>query len=194
MTTELLRQALVLMQAASKSGDPGAISLAAQLTGAAPCKDCGYVNFKCRCQPAPATNRTHCRCEWEGDIQVQQCTLHAAHVDAIHEWAERAKAAEAAQPAPVPDKATPDYVTTIEVLRARIAALESAAPVPMTATETRAELWNLAVRKGLVTVHSSLVDERNYGTKVSWIQGHDKACDISNDAAAHGIAASGGQK
>lgn len=44
--------ALVLMQAAAKSGDPGSISLAAQLAGAAPCKDCGYVNFKCRCQPA----------------------------------------------------------------------------------------------------------------------------------------------
>ena len=41
--------ALVLLQAASKSGDPGAISLAAQLAGAAPCKDCGYVNVKCRC-------------------------------------------------------------------------------------------------------------------------------------------------
>lgn len=46
--------ALVLLQAASKSGDPGAISLAAQLAGAAPCKDCGYVNFKCRCAPATA--------------------------------------------------------------------------------------------------------------------------------------------
>jgi hypothetical protein len=45
--------ALVLLQAAAKSGDPGAISLAAQLAGAAPCKDCGYVNFKCRCEPAP---------------------------------------------------------------------------------------------------------------------------------------------
>lgn len=45
--------ALVLLQAASKSGDPGAISLAAQLAGAAPCTDCGYVNFKCRCA-APA--------------------------------------------------------------------------------------------------------------------------------------------
>jgi hypothetical protein len=48
---------------------------------------------------------THCNCLWEGDIQVQQCTLHAAHVDAIHEWAERAQAAEAklsAAPVPVP--------------------------------------------------------------------------------------------
>jgi hypothetical protein len=45
-----------------------------------------------------------CNCRWEGEVQVQQCTLHQAHVDAIHEWAERAKAAEAklkAQPAPV---------------------------------------------------------------------------------------------
>jgi hypothetical protein len=36
-----------------------------------------------------------CNCRWVGDVQTQQCTLHEAHVDAIHEWAERAKAAEA---------------------------------------------------------------------------------------------------
>lgn len=36
-----------------------------------------------------------CSCRWNGEAQVQQCTLHAAHIDAIHEWAERAKAAEA---------------------------------------------------------------------------------------------------
>jgi len=35
-----------------------------------------------------------CNCRWDGETQVQQCTLHEAHVDAIHEWAERAKAAE----------------------------------------------------------------------------------------------------
>ena len=35
-----------------------------------------------------------CNCRWDGAVQVQQCTLHGAHVDAIHEWAERAKAAE----------------------------------------------------------------------------------------------------
>lgn len=67
---------------------------------------------------------------------------------------------------------------------------EKAAPVPLTDTETHAELWKLAVRKGLVTVRSELIDPRNHGTRVSWMQGHDKACDISNDAAAHGIAAS----
>jgi len=37
----------------------------------------------------------HCACEFDGDTCVTQCKLHAAHVDAIHEWAERAKAAEA---------------------------------------------------------------------------------------------------
>jgi hypothetical protein len=36
-----------------------------------------------------------CCCRWDGDVLVQQCTLHEAHVDAIHEWAERAKSAEA---------------------------------------------------------------------------------------------------
>ena len=36
-----------------------------------------------------------CNCRWEGETQVQQCTLHEAHVEAIHEWAERAKTAEA---------------------------------------------------------------------------------------------------
>jgi hypothetical protein len=51
----------------------------------------------------PAVQQT-CNCRWDGEVQVQQCTLHQAHVDAIHEWAERAKAAEAklkAQPSPV---------------------------------------------------------------------------------------------
>ena len=41
--------AFVLLGAASKSGDEGAMRLAAQLAGAAPCEVCGYVNFKCRC-------------------------------------------------------------------------------------------------------------------------------------------------
>lgn len=71
-----------------------------------------------------------------------------------------------------------------------IAASPQPAPVPLTDTETHAELWKLAVRKGLITVRSELIDPRNHGTRVSWMQGHDKACDISNDAAAHGIAAS----
>lgn len=39
---------------------------------------------------------TTCNCRWDGETQVQQCTLHEAHVAAIHEWAERAKTAEKA--------------------------------------------------------------------------------------------------
>lgn len=45
--------------------------------------------------PAQTPPLTTCNCRWDGDKQVQQCTLHEAHVDAIHEWAERAKSAEA---------------------------------------------------------------------------------------------------
>lgn len=45
---------------------------------------------KALAEPAQAT----CNCRWEGGTQVQQCTLHEAHVAAIHEWAERAKTAE----------------------------------------------------------------------------------------------------
>lgn len=49
--------------------------------------------------PAPQALTT-CNCRWDGETQVQQCTLHEAHVDAIHEWAERAKTAEAKLLAP----------------------------------------------------------------------------------------------
>jgi hypothetical protein len=47
-------------------------------------------------QAALAQREQTCNCRWVGDVQTQQCTLHEAHVDAIHEWAERAKTAEAA--------------------------------------------------------------------------------------------------
>lgn len=46
-----------------------------------------------------------------------------------------------------------------------------------------AELWRLAVRKGLITVHSERMVETDHGTRCSWIQGYDKAVDISNEAA-----------
>lgn len=68
--------ALVLLQAASKSGDPGAISLAAQLAGAAPCTDCGYVNFKCRCA-APADTRKLCTCDGAGRGPGRACVVQA---------------------------------------------------------------------------------------------------------------------
>jgi len=45
--------------------------------------------------PVPEPVFKPCSCRWKGEEQVQQCTLHAAHIEAIHEWAERAKAAEA---------------------------------------------------------------------------------------------------
>lgn len=55
---------------------------------------------------------TTCNCRWDGEKQVQQCTLHEAHIDAIHEWAERAKTAEAKlsaqQAKPQPDDHFPD--------------------------------------------------------------------------------------
>ena len=63
----------------------------------------------------PAAQQT-CNCRWDGEVQVQQCTLHEAHVDAIHEWAERAKAAEAklkAQPAPVQEAAALEALVMI---------------------------------------------------------------------------------
>lgn len=66
-------------------------------------------------QPAQQT----CNCRWEGEVQVQQCTLHESHLLAIHEWAGRAKAAEAKlaqQPAPVgePTKAMIDAAERID--------------------------------------------------------------------------------
>ena len=61
---------------------------------------------------------TTCNCRWNGVDQVQSCELHEAHVDAIHEWAERAKTAERAllsaspttpaQPEPKPSSALTD--------------------------------------------------------------------------------------
>jgi hypothetical protein len=55
-----------------------------------------------------------CNCRWDGEVQVQQCTLHEAHVDAIHEWAERAKTAEkklAAITEPVQEPVASIYIT-----------------------------------------------------------------------------------
>ena len=60
----------------------------------------------------------------------------------------------------------------IERLRAEVAGLQ-----------IKADLFDLAVRKGLLSVHSELIDPRNHGTRCSWLEGHAKACDISNNAA-----------
>lgn len=51
MTTPIDRAfASILLTAASKSGDPGTIRLAAILAGAAPCETCGYIHDMCRCE------------------------------------------------------------------------------------------------------------------------------------------------
>lgn len=59
---------------------------------------------------------TTCNCRWRGEKLVQQCELHEAWRDAIHDWAERAKDAEkklaliattpASTQAPVPAQGT----------------------------------------------------------------------------------------
>ena len=51
----------------------------------------------------------------------------------------------------------------------------------------QSKLFELAVSKGLITVHTKRLYDRNVNTTVSWMQGHTfRACDISNEAA-HGI-------
>jgi hypothetical protein len=69
----------------------------------------GYCScIECVMEPAQQQELKICNCRWDGDAQVQQCTLHQAHVDAIHEWAERAKTAEAKL------KEQPDYKALYE--------------------------------------------------------------------------------
>lgn len=50
------------------------------------------------------------------------------------------------------------------------------------------ELFRLAVKKGLLSIHTEYVSAPQVDpvTKVSWMEGYNKACDISNEAA-HGI-------
>lgn len=58
----------------------------------------GYGNFllcpDCIAELESELNEKTCNCRWGGETQIKQCEFHAAHVSAIHEWAERAKAAE----------------------------------------------------------------------------------------------------
>ena len=42
----------------------------------------------------PELELTGCNCRWKGETQVEWCEHHRAHLDAIHDWAQRAKAAE----------------------------------------------------------------------------------------------------
>lgn len=70
----------------------------------------------------------------------------------------------------------------------------AATPEPSDAERLDAELWRLAIRKGIVTLHSERIDDRNQHTRCSWMQGHDKACDISNNAHDAAIRATKGGK
>lgn len=54
---------------------------------------------------------------------------------------------------------------------------------------TKTALWDLVVSKGLVTIHSEQLAPGTWSAHLSvasWIEGHAKSCDISNEAA-HGI-------
>jgi hypothetical protein len=51
---------------------------------------------------------TGCNCRWRGDEYVEKCELHEAWRTAIHEWAERAKAAEKAAQEPVDEAQAPN--------------------------------------------------------------------------------------
>ena len=101
-------------------------------------------------------------------------------------------------PAPAPAQercSTCGYLTSerehLGCLRRAVKDLDIATGGPYDAQEVgtttdaiHAGLWRHAVRKGVVTVHTECMDDRNPGTKCSWIQGHDKAADVSNEAAA----------
>ena len=67
------------------------------------------------------------------------------------------------------------------------------APLTDEQTKTHAALWRLAVRKGLITVHSERLAQRDESTRVSWIEGHVLASDISNEAAAWGVKLEGSE-
>jgi hypothetical protein len=56
-------------------------------------RECELLKQSAPAAPVPVFKT--CSCRWKGETQVQQCTLHAAHIEAIHEWSERAKTAEA---------------------------------------------------------------------------------------------------
>lgn len=83
-------------------------------------------------------------------------------------------------PVEVWDERKQDIVSTVKAVATPAQAGD--AGEPSDGERLDAELWRLAVRKGIVTLHSDRIDDRNQHTRCSWMQGHDKACDISNSA------------
>ena len=61
--------------------------------------------MKALAQPVQPT--TGCACKWDGVVYESRCKLHEGWYVAIHEWAERAKTAEAKLAQPVPPSALP---------------------------------------------------------------------------------------
>jgi len=101
-------------------------------------------------QPAPAVPQpealaepalTPCNCRWQGNKLVQQCTLHEAHRDAIHDWAERAKAAERKLEALATTPAEVEERRELSKIKAAIctidATCQSAIGLPVTEIEDR---------------------------------------------------------
>lgn len=77
-----------------------------------------------------------------------------------------------------------EMMDTSSAVRAEIEALVRDAELTET-QKTKAELWDLAVGKGLITVHSEQLAPGTWSAHLSvasWMEGHDKACDISNQA------------
>lgn len=94
---------------------------------------------------------TTCNCRWRGEELVQQCELHEAWHVAIHEWAERAKAAEALlavrAPQTVSGAADPVGAQPAGEQTGPVSAVPTpqAAPAPVLASDEREALELLAL-------------------------------------------------
>lgn len=73
-----------------------AIDSGAEGLGHCPAGKCVMPATPTAVKEAGGLELTTCNCRWSGEHQVQWCGLHDAHREAIHEWAARAKTAEAA--------------------------------------------------------------------------------------------------
>lgn len=91
MASDIKNQALQLAMAGYASmRATGAVCLPEIIDSAISVIDAALAQPEAPAEPALTT----CNRRWQGDKLVQQCTLHEAHRDAVHDWAARAKAAE----------------------------------------------------------------------------------------------------
>jgi hypothetical protein len=87
---------------------------------------------------------TTCNCRWDGEEPVAQCELHAAHVEAIRDWATRAKDAEAKlraalSPQPATSEEREALVQRLRDWRPSFKGLETAAPLIRAAADALAQ-------------------------------------------------------